>query len=119
MGKERLASQLGIPPRLCGHILTELVALGYVTEICVRSTNLRRYQLGRAADSMSVVGILEGLRNQGEEALHLNDMQEVSVASEALASFARIGRENFGDMSLKSLVDQCSASTLVAEADES
>lgn len=110
MGKERLALQLGVPPRLCEHILSELVGLGYVSELCVRNTNLRRYQLGRAADSMSIVEILEGLRSQGEELLHLSDMQEVTVASETLAQFSNVGRENLCGMTLKSLVDQCSVS---------
>ncbi len=108
LGKERLALQLGVPPRLCEHILVELVGLGYVSEICVRNTNIKRYQLGRAADSMSIVEILDGLRSQGEEVLHLSDMQEVTVASEALAHFSSIEHADLREMSLKSLVDQCS-----------
>ncbi len=110
LGKERLALQLGVPPRLCEHILVELVGLGYVSEICVHNTNIKRYQLGRAADSMSIIEILEGLRSQGEEVLHLSDMQEVAVASEALAHFSSIEREDLCGLSLKSLVDQCSVS---------
>ncbi len=117
IGKERLALQLGVPPRLCGHILTELVSLGYVSEVCVRSTNIRRYQLGRAADSMSLVGILDGLRSRGEEVLHLSDLPEVAIASETLAQFANIGREDFAETNLKSLVDQCSLSTEDPEGD--
>ncbi len=117
LGKERLALQLGVPPRLCEHILVELVGLGYVSEICVRNTNIKRYQLGRAADSMSIVEVLEGLRSQGEEVLHLSDMQEVTVASEALAHFYGVEREDLCGMSLKSLVDQCSSSAAEAESD--
>jgi membrane protein len=116
LGKERLALQLGIPPRLCGHILSELVGLGYVSEVCVRSTNLRRYQLGCAADSMSIGSILYGLRSRGEEVLHLSDMQEVAVASEALRSFSSTELENFAGISLKSLVDQCAPSAEDSEA---
>jgi len=118
LGKERLALRLGIPPRLCGHILTELVGLGYVSEICVRNTNLRRYQLGRAADSMTIVGILEDLRSKGEEVLHLSDLQEVGIASEVLAKFSCAGRENLAAMSLKTLVDQCSTTVVESEAEE-
>ncbi len=119
LSKERLALQLGIPPRLCGHILSELVGLGYVSETGVRRANRNRYQLGRAADSMSIVGILDGLRSQGEEALHLSDRREVAIASEALANFARIGREDYAGMNLKSLVDQCGPSAAEIEGRES
>ncbi len=118
LGKERLAMQLGIPPRLCGHVLLELLSLGYVTEICVRSTNRRRYQLGRAAESMPVAGILDGLRSQGEETLHLSDRLEVSIACDALARFSAGGSETLGEMSLKSLVDQCGQSPQIAEDDQ-
>lgn len=115
LGKERLAQQLGIPPRLCGHILMELVELGYVCEICVRSTNHRRYQLGRAAESMNVAGILDGLRSQGEEVLHLSDRHEVGIVSKTLVRFFEAGRDDLGDISLKSLVDQCLGPASAAE----
>lgn len=109
LGKERLALLVGVPPRLCGHILTELVGLGYVSEICVRSTNRRRYQLGRAAESMSVASILEGLRGHGEEVLHLADLPEVKAAGDALRRLSDLRQEQLGQVSLKSLVEECAA----------
>lgn len=115
VGKERLAQQLGVPPRLCDHILSELVGLGYVSETCARTTNRRRYQLGRAAESMQVYGILEGLRGHGEEVLHLNDRQEVSVVNEVLSRFARVRQAELGEMNLKSLLERCE---LTAECDD-
>ncbi len=109
IGKERLAQQLGVPPRLCDHILTELVELGFVSETCLRTTNRRRYQLGRAAESMKVVGILEGLRSHGEEVLHLNDRQEVGVVSDVLSRFSALRQAELGEMNLKSLLENCDA----------
>ncbi len=106
LGKERLALQLGIPPRLCDHVLQELLSLGYVTEICVRRTNRRRYQLGRSAEQLSVADIIDGLRCLGEEVLHLSDCPEVRVASAALSRLATARNRELGEMSLKSLVDQ-------------
>lgn len=115
LGKERLAHQLGIPPRLCDHILTELVELGYVTEISVRSTNRRRYQLGRAADVVRVRDIIQALRSHGEEVLHLSDCSEVAVVSDTLARYMADGFTEDGTLSLKEMVERCTLPDEVAE----
>ncbi len=110
LGREQLALQMGVPPRLCESILNDLVTLGYVSQVSIGSTNLKLYQLGRAADSMNIVDILEGLRGQGEGISHLSDVQEVKIAKLALSDYSDYGRDHFSGMSLKSLADQCSLS---------
>jgi len=104
--KDGLSRQLGVPPRLCEHILTELVELGFVSETTVGSRNLKRYQLGRAAEALSVSHILTKLRGHGEEVLHLNHLAEVDVASRLLNELA-LSEQQTGALTLKSLVDQC------------
>jgi len=106
LGKERLALLVGVPPRLCDHILSDLVSIGFVNEICVRSTNRRRYQLGRAAEMMSVASILDGLRGHGAEVLHLAELPEVAVANESLRQLAELRSEQLGKVSLKNLVER-------------
>ncbi|WP_020675785.1 YhjD/YihY/BrkB family envelope integrity protein [Geopsychrobacter electrodiphilus] len=116
--KESLSRQLGIPPRLCEHILAELVELGFVSETSGGGRNIKRYQLGRAAEALSVSYILSRLRGHGIEVLHLKPHFVVEVASQSLADMA-LTEQKSGAITLKTLVDQCTRSDEASEKSES
>jgi membrane protein len=104
--KESLARQLGIPPRLCEQVLSELVELGFVSETSDGSKNFKRFQLGRAAESLSLGHILTALRQHGEEVRPLSSRVEVEIVYQRLAEVAKSALAE-GDLTLKSLIDQC------------
>ncbi|MCF6178795.1 MAG: YihY family inner membrane protein [Geopsychrobacter sp.] len=106
VSKEALSQKIGIPPRLCEHLLLELVILGFVSEVCVGNKNLRRYQLGRSAESLILGDIVRGLRGHGEEVLHLRQLPEVNIASTVLARLEQLDESSGVDLSLKELIDQ-------------
>jgi membrane protein len=108
MGQEHLASFLFAPPRLCRSILKSLVKLGYVAELQSKSGRLL-YQLGRAADSLTLREFFKDLRHYGKEVRHLNQHPQVQVALQSCLELETIVAENLGIMSLKDLVEKSSS----------
>ncbi|WP_303721957.1 YhjD/YihY/BrkB family envelope integrity protein [Malonomonas rubra] len=103
LSQQELAKFLYIPARLCSSILRQLVAVGYVSELCSR-LGRRNYQLGRAAENLSLAEILETLRNTGEEVFHLHPHPQTLVALETYKKMKSLVEEGLGGMSLRDMV---------------
>ncbi len=104
--QEQLAKLLFIPPRLCRNILSLLVEVGFVAELC-SSIGRRSYQLGRAAEHLPLAEILRVMRDKGEEALHLNPHPQTLVALEASEQLEDRVESGLEGLTLSDLVIRC------------
>ncbi|HKJ05218.1 MAG TPA: YihY/virulence factor BrkB family protein [Geopsychrobacteraceae bacterium] len=103
LSQGELAQLLVLPPRLCGSVLTRLDALGFVSEACPPGSSRCRYQLGRAADTLPVMEILQKLRSYGEELPLQAELKQVQVALEVYASLEKMEQEGLAGMTLREL----------------
>ncbi len=118
--QEQLAKLLFIPPRLCRCILQLLVEIGFVAELCSR-VGRRSYQLGRAAENLSLSELLKIMGDKGEEVLHLNPHPQTLVALEASAQVEKLVHEGLDGLTLRDLVLRCQergAADVLVEKDE-
>ncbi|MFO7578309.1 MAG: YhjD/YihY/BrkB family envelope integrity protein [Pelovirga sp.] len=104
--QDQLARALFIPARLCGTILAQLERLGFVSESSCR-TAVAAYQLGRAADTLSVADILKQMRSLGEEVRHLHSHPQTTIAMETCADVVALIESRFATVTLKDLVVRC------------
>lgn len=100
---DQLSRTLYIPPRLCRGILEQLERAGFVSQSRSRF-GLITYQLGRAADVLSVADILTRLRNLGEEVLYLSDQAQTTIALKTCQEIDALVESNYADITLKDLV---------------
>lgn len=103
LSNEQLSKYLFIPPRLCRSIVHVLLKLGFVTEISTLSGRCQ-YQLGRAADELSLATILKEMGDCGEEPLHLLPHPETVIALETYRRIEGLIAADFGSVTLKDLV---------------
>ncbi len=105
IGQEQLAGYLYAPPRLCRSILRSLAKLGFVVESQGKNgTNV--YQLGRAADTLTLDQFFRELNHFGKEVRHLAQHAQVQVALQSCLEIETSVAENLGSMTLKDLVDK-------------
>ncbi len=107
MGQEQLASFIFAPPRLCRSILKSLVKLGFVAELQSKSGR-SLYQLGRAADSLTLQQFYQDMRHYGKEVRHLSQHPQVQVALQSYLELETVIAENLGTLNLKDLVEKSS-----------
>jgi len=105
VSREELAGRLSAPPRLCRSILGSLVKLGFVAELESRSGRIL-YQLGRAADSLTLDLFFRELRDEGKAVQHLNPHPQTLVALQSWQEMETLLAENLETLSLKDLVDK-------------
>ncbi len=118
--QEQLVKLLFIPPRLCRNILQQLVELGFVSELCSRAGR-SSYQLGRAAENLSLAELLKIMCEKGEEVLHLNPHPQTLVALEASQQVENLLQEKLEGLTLRDLVLRCQergAADVEVEKDE-
>jgi membrane protein len=99
-----LAQLLTVPPRLCGTILSRLMALGFVSEACPPASRRCRYQLGRAADTLSAAEIVLKMRRFGEELPLRPDLKQVQVSLDLCDALANLEQ---GELAAVTLRDLC------------
>jgi len=122
LSQQDLAKRLFIPARLCRSILSTLVEIGYVSELCSRSGR-RSYQLGRSAENLEMAELLKTMRDKGEEVLHLYPHPQTLVAIETSEKLEQLIAEGLQGMTLRDMVVSCqqreeSASVHALEAAE-
>ncbi len=103
---EHLAKHLFIPPRLCRSIITLLLKIGFVTEICTLSGRCQ-YQLGRSAENLSLAEILKTMGDSGEEVLHLHPHPQTQIALETYKQVEELVMTSLDGITLKDLVNRC------------
>jgi len=106
LNPQQLAKLLFIPTRLCRNILQELVALGYVSELCSR-VGRSSYQLGRSAEQLPLAEILKSMRDRGEEVMHLNPHPQTLIAIETCEQLENLTEKALEGMTLGDMVVRC------------
>lgn len=101
-----LAEMLALPPRLCGSVLTRLNALGFISEACPAISSRCCYQLGRAADTLSVAEVLQKIRSFGEELPLSADLAQVQVSLEVCDSLEKMEEEGLAGLTLRELCER-------------
>jgi hypothetical protein len=102
----QLAQMLSVPPRLCGSILTRLNELDFVSEACPPGSSRCRYQMGRAADTLSVAEVLSKMRAFGEELPLQKNLKQVQVSLEVCESLEKMEKEGLAGMTLRELCER-------------
>ncbi len=105
VSQEELSRYLFAPPRLCRSILGSLVRLGFVAELQNR-TGRNLYQLGRAADTLTLDHFFRELRHFGQDVQHLSLHPHTLVALQSCQEMETLLSESLGDLTLKDLVDK-------------
>jgi len=108
LSNEQLARFLFVPPRLCRNIMTLLTKIGFVSELCTRAGRCQ-YQLGRSAESLSLAEILKTMDEFGEEALYLHPHPQTLVAFDTCSRVDHLIATEFGEVTLKDLVERSQA----------
>ncbi|MDA3902070.1 MAG: YihY family inner membrane protein [Desulfuromusa sp.] len=103
LSNEQLAKFLFIPPRLCRSILSLLIKIGFVSELCTLAGRCQ-YQLGRSAENLSVAEILKKMGDFGEEALYLLPHPQTLIALETCHSMEDMVADGLDGTTLKDLV---------------
>lgn len=103
LSQGQLAQMLAVPPRLCGSILSRLNDLGFVCEACPPGGRRCRYQLGRAADTLSIAEVLKKMRTFGEEIPLRPELKQVQVSLDICQSLERMENEGLGGLTLREL----------------
>lgn len=104
--QEQLAKQLFIPPRLCRSILRLLAEIGFVVETSSSHGHFS-YQLGRAADNLTLAELLKTMRDKGEGVRYLRPHRQTIVALDALQKMEELLTAGLQGRTLKDLVQQC------------
>lgn len=103
LSQGQLAQMLSVPPRLCGSILSRLNDLGFVSEACPPGGRRCRYQLGRAADRLSIAEVIKKMRTFGAEVPLRADLKQVQVSLEICSSLERMEDEGLAGLTLREL----------------
>ncbi|SEA14337.1 tRNA-processing RNAse BN [Desulfuromusa kysingii] len=100
---DQLAKYLYIPPRLCRSIVSLLLKLGFISELCTLAGRYQ-YQLGRSAENLNVAEILKKMGDSGEQPLHLHPHPQTLIALETYQRVEDLVGETLQGISLKDLV---------------
>ncbi len=103
---EKICSELDLPPRLGKSILDQLVELGYLSEVRDGEDQKFAYQPGRAPETLTVHGVIQGLKSDGLSCSRLRRSAESEVIGELEQKIEAAGRQTLGELTLRDLVLQ-------------
>jgi len=100
----RIAAHLNLPPRLAQDILRHLTRLGFLSEVRDGRNGGPAYQPGCALDTLTVHGLLQGLKADGARYTRLRKTPERELVREIEETIEAAGREALDGLTLRALV---------------
>ena len=103
----RIASTLDLPPRLARYILSQLVQLGFLSEVNREEDDDVAYQPGRTPQKILLHEVVKGLREDGVPCTtRMGNTPEQDVVRELEDRLDESGRMALEDLSLQDLVER-------------
>jgi membrane protein len=100
----RIAAHINLPPRLAQDILGHLTRLGFLSEVRDGKAGGPAYQPGCALDTLTVHGLLQGLKADGARYTRLRKTPERELVREIEETIDGAGREALAGLTLRTLV---------------
>ena len=100
----RIAAHINLPPRLAQDILGHLTRLGFLSEVRDGKGGGPAYQPGCALDTLTVHGLLQGLKVDGARYTRLRKTPERELVREIEETIDGAGREALAGLTLRTLV---------------
>ncbi len=101
---ERLSEELELPPRLARSILTELVGLGFLSEVRDGADNDFAYQPARSPEGITVHSVIQALKEDGASCTRVRRTPEWQVIAGLEEKLGEAGRQAIGELTLRDLV---------------